>query len=234
MAIDNQTHPRGNTDASAPRGGRPQQPSNRNQPRRTRARLLLRIITVVTLAVVFLGVGAYAYLRTTSGVTGTGTPDCSEVPVSGAAEHVSESGPQEMCEVIAGLERAWAANDAAAYGAAFTPEATYTTFAGTHYAGREDIVEGHAALFDSVLADSRLTNSYLALRFLTDDVAVLTTRGDTYEGDEPGAPTKVQTYTFVRDGGTWQVAAFQNTQRQPVMERIQYLWMPDSRPAAER
>src|SRR5690625_7672383 len=103
MAIDNQTHPRGNTDASAARGGRPQQPSNRNQPRRTRARRLLRIITVVTLAVVFLGVGAYAYLRTTSGVTVTGTPDCSEVPVSGAAAHVCARGTREVLEGVAGL-----------------------------------------------------------------------------------------------------------------------------------
>jgi len=150
MAINEPTNPSGNPGAPGEEGVPPQRSSARPEPRLARPRRRRRVITMMTLAVVLLVVGAYAYLRTTSGVTVTGTPNCSEVPVSGAAEHVSESGTQEICEIISGLERAWAANDAAAYGAAFTQEATYTTFAGTHYAGREDIVEGHAALFDSV------------------------------------------------------------------------------------
>ncbi|WP_344006558.1 SgcJ/EcaC family oxidoreductase, partial [Isoptericola halotolerans] len=135
-----------------------------------------------------------------------------------------------------GLEASWAAHDAEAYGAAFTADATYTTFAGTHYVGRQDIVDSHAALFEDVLEGTRLDSSYLALRFLTHDVAVLTVRGDTYEGDTPGTPTKVQTYTLVRaDGdGSWSVAAFQNTQRKALMERVQFLWMPGTVPAAER
>lgn len=65
-------------------------------------------------------------------------------------------------------------------------------------------------------------------------MAILTTRGDTYEGEEPGVPSKLQTYTFVQEAGDWKIAAFHNTQRQPVMEKIQYLWMPETQPAAER
>src|SRR5699024_12225383 len=68
----------------------------------------------------------------------------------------------------------------------FTEDATYTTFAGTYYSGREDIVGSHAVLFDDVLADTRLADRFLELRMLTADVAVLTTRGDNYQGEEIG------------------------------------------------
>lgn len=65
------------------------------------------------------------------------------------------------------------------------------------------------------------------------DVAVLLTRGDTYDDEPPESPSKVQSYTMVREGDTWRVAAFHNTQRGKVMERIQFLWYPGTRPAAE-
>ncbi len=60
------------------------------------------------------------------------------------------------------------------------------------------------------------------------------TRGDTYEGDTaPTSLSKVQTYLMVEQGGSWKVASFHNTQRSPVMERVQFLLNPDSRPALE-
>lgn len=139
-----------------------------------------------------------------------------------------------ICATMASLSQAWAAHDAEAYGAEFTPGATYTTFMGTHYAGREDIVRSHHALFDGPLEGTRLADSFLGIALVNDDVAVVTTRGDTYKGDEPGDLTKVQTYTMVRQAdGTWLIASFHNTQRSPVLERIQFLMEPDSRPSAE-
>ncbi len=170
-------------------------------------------------------------LRATSGVAAGGTSECADVPTSSASAAEVRAA---VCGVIADLETAWAAGDAEAYGAPFTRDATYTTFAGTHYVTRAEIVASHAALFDGVLGGTRLDNSYLSLRIPADNVAILTTRGDTYEGERPGTSAKVQTYTFVREGEGWSIAAFHNTQRQPVMERVQFLWMPETRPAAER
>lgn len=89
------------------------------------------------------------------------------------------------------------------------------------------------AAHDGPLEGTELADRYLSLRMLSDDVAVMTTRGDTYLGDMPDELAKVQTYTLVREGAQWLIAAFHNTARDPVMERI-HLWMPETVPGAER
>ncbi|MEV0298823.1 SgcJ/EcaC family oxidoreductase [Nocardia sp. NPDC050710] len=123
-----------------------------------------------------------------------------------------------------------------AYGAVFTEDATYTSYLGTYYRGRTDIVEGHRALFDSFLKDTRLADSFLDIRFYGPDTAVVTSRGDTYKGEREQARdlSKTQTYTVVRQDGRWLIAAFQNTKRSNVMERFSFLFSPDSKPSAER
>ncbi|BDU05172.1 SgcJ/EcaC family oxidoreductase [Nocardia cyriacigeorgica] len=184
--------------------------------------------------VVIAGASAYAWLNATSTVADTGVASCTEVPASATGGAPDQQALAGICATMSGLTRAWDANDAEAYGALFTEDATYTTWVGTIYAGREDIITSHRALFDGPLGGTRLADRYLSLRLLTDDVAVLLTRGDTYEDEPPSSPSKVQSYTMVReDDDTWRVAAFHNTQRGKVMERIQFLWYPDTRPTAE-
>ncbi|MBP2368335.1 SgcJ/EcaC family oxidoreductase [Pseudonocardia parietis] len=202
-------------------------------PAPPRRRILLRAALATAAVLGVLGAGGYAWLSLTSTPHVTGQVDCHAAPVTGpvapgGAEH------RAVCATIGSLTSAWNAGDADAYGAGFTPDATYTSWVGTHYTGREDIVEGHRALFDGVLAGTRLTDRFLSVRFVHPDVAVVSTRGDTYEDTPPALPDKVQTYTVVRDGAAWRIASFHNTRRSPVMERIQFLVDPGSRPAAER
>lgn len=136
--------------------------------------------------------------------------------------------------VLDSLADAWARGDADAYGAHFTEDATYVTFVGTRYQGRQDIADSHRALFAKFLGGTRLAHEVLDVRFLGPDAAVLTSRGDTYKGEHPKKLTKVQTYTLVRDGGRWLVAAFHNTQRKALMESISFRFAPETRPKAER
>lgn len=157
-----------------------------------------------------------------------------QTPGSGSAQPGERDA---VCGVLASLVDAWNDNDAEAYGRLFTEDATYTTFVGSHYQGRKDITDAHRALFAGFLKDTELADSILDIRFLTPDTAIVTGRGDTYTGDRPapGKLSKVQTYTFVREAsGEWRVAAFHNTKRRPVMERISFLLAPDTRPAAEK
>lgn len=203
------------------------------QPKRRR-RWVVVLAATVGAVVVLLGAG-YAWLMSGASVAAVGVPDCHEVPTESTM--VPSQEPQALagvCEAIGQLTTAWQDQDAEAYGAVFTENATYTTFAGTYYDGRDDIIRSHAALYDGPLSGTGLADSFLGLRFLTADVAVLTTRGDTYEDDVPDDLTKVQTYTLVQEDDGWKIAAFQNTQRKKLMEQVQFRWMNGTRPDAER
>jgi uncharacterized protein (TIGR02246 family) len=139
-----------------------------------------------------------------------------------------------LTAVIDSLADAWARGDADAYGAHFTEDATYITFVGTRYQGRQDITDGHRALFAKFLKGTTLAHEVLDVRFLGTDAAVLTSSGDTVKGASPKKLTKVQTYTLVREGGRWLVAAFHNTQRRPLMEGISFRFAPETKPRAQR
>ncbi|MEV0250019.1 SgcJ/EcaC family oxidoreductase [Nocardia sp. NPDC050712] len=200
---------------------------------KSRRRTLTRVLaaTVVTLGVA--AGGGYLWLNQTSDVHNLGAAECATVPPSGAPTGQALA---EVCDLLDRLTGAWARGDADAYGALFTADATYTSYVGTYYAGRADLTEGHRALFAGFLKGTKLADSYLGVRFYGPDTAVVTSRGDTYTGDRtsPEDLSKTQTYTLVRQDGRWQIAAFQNTQRGRVLERVSFLVDPDSRPAAER
>ncbi|MFG2415458.1 SgcJ/EcaC family oxidoreductase [Streptomyces goshikiensis] len=190
--------------------------------------------TLATAAVLAFGAAAaYLYLDTTSGIRRTGEENCADVIPAGANAADGEA----ICATLDALIDAWARGDAEAYGRLFTEDGTYTTYVGSHYEGRADITEGHRALFKDFVKGTKLAASYLDLRFLGKDAAVLTGRGDDYSSGKPGLAdlSKVQTYTLVRDtDGAWRIAAFHNTQRQNVMERFSFLYSPATAPKAEK
>ena len=135
--------------------------------------------------------------------------------------------------LVYALEDAWARHDADAYGALFTSDATYTTFLGTRYRGRSEIVESHRALFARAQRGTRIANDILDIRFYGPDTAVLTSSGDTYKGERPERLGKVQTYTIVRrPDGAWRIAAFQNTKRRPLLEELSFRLAPAARPGS--
>ncbi|MET7330581.1 SgcJ/EcaC family oxidoreductase [Nonomuraea sp. NPDC005650] len=136
----------------------------------------------------------------------------------------------EIQELFAELEDAWNRGDGAAYGACFTGDATYTTFAGTVYRGRDDLAAGHQALFDTVLKGTRMFNELTGVRFYGPATAVVTGKGDVAR-KRPGKLAKVQTYTLVREtDGRWRIAAFHNTRRRPLIEAVSFRYVPASRP----
>ncbi|MEU0884982.1 SgcJ/EcaC family oxidoreductase [Lentzea sp. NPDC005914] len=132
--------------------------------------------------------------------------------------------------LFAKLADAWSRGDGAAYGECFTDDATYVAWVGTVYRGGEDIGRTHQVLFDTFLKDTKITTeAEPEVRFYGHDVAVLTTRGDV--GKKAKTPTKVQTTTVVRQSGEWKIAAFHNTKRHGILERISFRFQPGIRPA---
>ncbi|GGT05858.1 SgcJ/EcaC family oxidoreductase [Nonomuraea spiralis] len=134
--------------------------------------------------------------------------------------------------VLDRLADAWSRGDGDAYGALFTPDATYVTYVGTLYIGAKEIGDAHQALFDSFVKGTRLASETVGIRLAGPGTALVVTRGDTYKG-RPGKLHKIQTYTLVRQAdGDWKIAAFQNTKHQAVMEAISFRFQPASKPAA--
>ncbi|MER5761046.1 SgcJ/EcaC family oxidoreductase [Streptomyces sp. NPDC002082] len=202
---------------------------------RSRRRTLKRALIGTALALGLTAGGGYLWLDATSEVKATGSAACTAVTATEAGTGGRTGDRDAVCGVLASLAGAWGAADADAYGALFTPDATYTTYVGTHYQGRGDITEAHRALFGGFVKGTELADSILGIRFLGPDAAVVTSRGDTYEGGRPAELSKVQTYTLTRESdGQWRIAAFQNTQRQPVMERASFLLSPGTVPGAEK
>lgn len=133
--------------------------------------------------------------------------------------------------LLGSIAQAWEAADADAFGRAFTADASYVTFVGTVYRGRADITESHRALFQAFTKGTRLAGETISTTFLGPDTAVVVGRGDTYQGRRRPAPTKIQTYTLVREPDGWRVAAFHNTRRRSLMEAMQFRFAPGTRPA---
>ncbi|GLZ77657.1 hypothetical protein Afil01_24640 [Actinorhabdospora filicis] len=121
------------------------------------------------------------------------------------------------------LNAAWGAGDAEAYADAFTEDADYVTFVGTHLHGRKQIVDAHAALWEKFQKNTHLYGKIRRMRFLTPDVAVIVTEGAVLKPGQDApkrSQLKVQTLTAVRNGGQWRFAAFQNTKHRRLMERF--------------
>ncbi|WP_431683473.1 SgcJ/EcaC family oxidoreductase [Kitasatospora sp. KL5] len=213
------------------------EPSARRAPRR---RAAVRILGATVLVAAAAAGGGYLWLDATADVQNLGVSDCTAVaavttPTPAGAPGAGDQ--QAVCDTIRSLTDAWGRGDAIAYGEHFTQDATYTTYLGTHYQGRSDITEAHRALFGGFLKGTKLADSYLGVRFYGPDTAVVTSRGDTYSGKPQKAAdlTKTQSYTLVRQGDrSWRIAAFHNTRRQRVMERISFVWDPSTEPEAEK
>lgn len=143
---------------------------------------------------------------------------------------------QDITALFEGMNAAWGRGDADAYGEHFTSDATYTTYVGTLYQGRTDIVEGHRALLTTFLKGTQLAGETTDIRFIGADTAVVLSRGDVHKGNKPPRKLrKVQTSTVVRDtDGQWRVAAFHNTKRHTVMEAVSFTFAPATRPLAHR
>jgi uncharacterized protein (TIGR02246 family) len=60
----------------------------------------------------------------------------------------------------------WDAGDPEACASAFTPDADYVTFLGSHHKGREAIAASYVPLFKKLLRGSRLDIEVTQLRFL--------------------------------------------------------------------
>ena len=127
-------------------------------------------------------------------------------PIAPADEHAIRALLEQM-------NASWNRGDGAGYGSVFTTDADYVAIEGSHYEGREAIVNAHQHLFDSHFKGSRLEGELKGIRSLSPDIALVHRVGSLMMPGEPSPtePASIQTLIAVRQDGAWQFAALQNT-----------------------
>ncbi|GII02081.1 SgcJ/EcaC family oxidoreductase [Planobispora takensis] len=109
---------------------------------------------------------------------------------------------------------AWAANDGDAFAEVFTEDATLILPGDIYVAGREGIRAFMGFAYSGPLKGTRVAGEPLSARFVTEDVAVLVTRGGVLHGEETEvAPERAirATWVLAKQDGQWLITAYQNT-----------------------
>ncbi len=133
----------------------------------------------------------------------------------------SSADETEVHALFQRLIEGWSAGDGAAYAAAFTEDADYIAFDGSHIKGRRAIAESHQRLFDTWLKGTRLDGKIESVRFLVPDVALVVATGGILmpgRGEVHRGRRSIQTLLGVKRDG-WRFASFHNN-------RIQHRSLP--------
>lgn len=132
------------------------------------------------------------------------------------ATHLSSDPTTVARAVLQDLETAWNAADGDAFGAVYTPDASFVTIRGEHIVGREGIAAGHAGIFGSIYAGSVNRMELVRTTELADGVVLALSANtlDVPAGPLAGRHQAMSTSIIVRqaDGeGSWLVVSTHNT-----------------------
>ena len=116
-------------------------------------------------------------------------------------------------DVVTRLEAAWNAMDGNAFAASFAHDADFVNIRGEHHRGRAAIAAGHAAIFSTIYAGSRVNLTLESARVLRPEVALLHVHSDLTAPRGPLAGKHSARFSMVltKEAGGWQIASFHNT-----------------------
>ncbi|WP_392544781.1 SgcJ/EcaC family oxidoreductase [Oryzobacter telluris] len=131
-----------------------------------------------------------------------------------AAEVASGPGTVAL-DVLGRLQSAWNAADGDAFGAVYTPDATFVTVRGELARGRDAIATGHSGIFTTIYAGSHNEMEPVSVRVVGEDTLVVVSEHTLRVpvGPLAGTHTSRATNVVTREAasGAWFVAATHNT-----------------------
>ena len=125
----------------------------------------------------------------------------------------SDTDRQAILDVLAGLYKAWEANDAETFVADYTHDASVIQ-PGVYKKNREEIRTTMAAGFAGPLNGSRVAAHPVDIRFLTDDTAIVVSEGGIiFPGQHAVASERLvrATWVLVRRDDAWRIASYHNS-----------------------
>ena len=129
-----------------------------------------------------------------------------------SATTVQPEGEHAVREVLRDVYTAWAENDAEAFAELYVEDAT-VVMPGTYHENRDEVRVYMAAALAGPLKGSKAFDEPQNIRFLGDDVAVVTSEGGILMAGESELPDERRvraTWVLSRQDGKWLVAAYHN------------------------
>lgn len=134
--------------------------------------------------------------------------------VSANAQVKEEKQAADAAAIRANVEqmmKGWNAKSGAEFAKPFAEDADYVIISGMQIKGRMVIDKGHQSIFDTYYKNTTLALATDSIRFLRPDVAVVHVSSVLKHAEGKAARAKI-TLVMVKTGGTWEIAAFQNTE----------------------
>ncbi|HEY0540528.1 MAG TPA: SgcJ/EcaC family oxidoreductase [Actinoallomurus sp.] len=125
---------------------------------------------------------------------------------------MTDTKDREVLAVLDGIYKAWADNDADAFVASYTEDAT-SILPGSYSVGRAATRDRMAAGFAGPLKGSRPRDEVQSVRHLGADAAIVVSRSAVVmagETEVPGDRWVIATWTLTRQNGRWLLAAYHN------------------------
>jgi len=122
--------------------------------------------------------------------------------------------PSDVATAIAkALEAAWNAADAQAFGEQLADYVDFVDIRGDYHRGKQTVVYGHAALFDSLFKGSTNRYDVLSARFLAPGLLSAQASATLNCPAGPMSGENHSTLTFVarEEDGAWKIEVFHNT-----------------------
>lgn len=144
--------------------------------------------------------------------------------VAFAADGVHAQDEAALRALVDKQAEAWNRGDAAAWCAAFAPDADFVNIVGMNFQGRPEIEKRHAGIFATVFKGSHTKVTVRKLTFPRPDVALLETEHEVtgfaklppgIQPTEPGVLRTRMKYVLTREGSGWLIIAGQNTAISP-------------------